>query len=74
MKPPQRVLIVDDDAGARDWLAAFMTSRGLAPVCVGSGEEAVEELRRTSPDLVTLDLGLPGMDGLETLRALRAIG
>ena len=73
MKPPQRVLIVDDDASARDWLAAFMTSRGLSPIAVGSGEEAVEEFRRTAPELVTLDLGLPGMDGLETLRALRAI-
>ncbi len=73
MKPLQRVLIVDDDASAREWLAAFMSSRGLAPAGVGSGEEAVEELKRTRPDLVTLDLGLPGMDGLETLRALRAI-
>jgi two-component system response regulator AtoC len=73
MKPLQRVLIVDDDASAREWLAAFMSSRGLAPAGVGSGEEAVEELKRTSPDLITLDLSLPGMDGLETLRALRAI-
>ena len=72
MKPPQRVLIVDDDASAREWLAAFMTSRGLAPTAVGSGEEAVDESRRIGPELVTLDLGLPGMDGLETLRALRA--
>ncbi|HTO09002.1 MAG TPA: sigma 54-interacting transcriptional regulator, partial [Myxococcota bacterium] len=72
MKPPQRVLIVDDDTSAREWLAAFMTSRGLAPIAVGSGEEAIEEAKRTGPDLVTLDLGLPGMDGLETLRTLRA--
>ena len=44
MKPPQRGLIVDDDASAREWLAAFMSSRGLAPASVGSGEEAVEEI------------------------------
>src|SRR5262249_61367100 len=72
MKPPQRVLIVDDDPSARQWLAAFMTSRGLAATAVGSGEEAVAEAKRITPGLVTLDLGLPGMDGLETLRALRA--
>jgi two-component system, NtrC family, response regulator AtoC len=72
MKPVQRVLIVDDDASARDWLAAFMRSRGLVPLTVGSGEEAVEELRRAAPDVVTLDLVLPGMDGIATLRALKA--
>jgi two-component system response regulator AtoC len=73
MKPVQRVLIVDDDASARDWLAAFMRSRGLAPVCAASGEEALDELRRSAPDVVTLDLVLPGMDGLATLRALKAL-
>ena len=73
MKPVRRVLIVDDDASARDWLAAFARSRGLAPICVDSGEEAVDELRRAPPDVVTLDLVLPGMDGLATLRALKAI-
>jgi two-component system, NtrC family, response regulator AtoC len=73
MKPVQRVLIVDDDATARDWLAAFMRTRGLVPVTVGSGEEALEELRRAAPDVVTLDLVLPGMDGIATLRALKAV-
>ncbi|MFI5314387.1 MAG: sigma-54-dependent transcriptional regulator [Myxococcota bacterium] len=73
MKPVQRVLIVDDDASARDWLAAFARSRGLAPFCVASGEEALDELRRSPPDVVTLDLVLPGMDGLAALRALKTI-
>ncbi len=73
MKPVQRVLIVDDDASAREWLAAFMRTRGLVPVSAGSGEEALEELRRAAPDVVTLDLVLPGMDGLATLRAMRAL-
>jgi len=72
MKPVQRVLIVDDDASARDWLAAFMRSRGLVPVTATSGEEALDEIRRSNPDVVTLDLVLPGMDGIATLRALKA--
>jgi len=73
MKPVQRVLIVDDDASVRDWLAAFMRTRGLVPVCAASGEDALEELRRAPPDVATLDLVLPGMDGLNTLRAMRAL-
>ncbi len=73
MKPVQRVLIVDDDASAREWLAAFMRTRGLAPVCAASGEEALDELRRAAPDVATLDLVLPGMDGLATLRAMKAL-
>jgi len=72
MKSVPRVLIVDDDPSAREWLSAFLRERSLGPVAVGSGEEALAEVRRTLPDLVTLDLGLPGMDGLATLRALRA--
>jgi two-component system, NtrC family, response regulator AtoC len=73
MKPVQRVLIVDDDASAREWLAAFMRARGLAPVCAGSGEEALDELRRAPPAVATLDIVLPGMDGLATLRAMKAL-
>jgi two-component system, NtrC family, response regulator AtoC len=72
MKPVQRVLIVDDDPSAREWLSAFMRTRGLAPACAASGEEAVEELRKAAFDVVTLDLVLPGMDGISTLRALKA--
>jgi two-component system response regulator AtoC len=73
MKPVQRVLIVDDDASAREWLAAFLRTRGLSPICAASGEEALEELRRAPPDVATLDLVLPGMDGLATLRAMKAL-
>jgi two-component system, NtrC family, response regulator AtoC len=73
MKPVQRVLIVDDDASGREWLAAFVRSRGLVAICAASGEEALDEVRRSAPDVVTLDLVLPGMDGLAALRALRAI-
>jgi len=72
MKSVARVLIVDDDPSAREWLSAFLRDRSLAPTAVGSGEEALVEVRRALPDAATLDLGLPGMNGLATLRALRA--
>jgi two-component system response regulator AtoC len=71
--PTHRVLIVDDDPSTREWLEAFARARGFHPTSAGSGEEAVELVRRVVPDVVTLDLVLPGMDGLETLRSLRAI-
>jgi two-component system response regulator AtoC len=73
MKPQRRLLIVDDNASMRDWLEAFATRLGYAVVCSESGEEAIEVFRKSEPDLVTLDLSMAGMDGLETLRELRAI-
>jgi len=73
MNPQRRLLIVDDNASMRDWLEAFATRLGYAAVCAASGEEAIEEFRKSEPDLVTLDLSMRGMDGLETLRELRAI-
>ena len=73
MKPNLTLLVVDDDAGMRAWLAAFAAEQGLAVECAGSGEQGLEIFRKRTPDLVTLDLSLPGMDGLATLRQLRAL-
>ncbi len=73
MKSHPRLLIVDDDPSLRAWLEAFATGLGYSAACAGSGEEAVRMFREREPDLVTLDLSMPGMDGLETLCALRAI-
>ncbi|MBM4337465.1 MAG: sigma-54-dependent Fis family transcriptional regulator, partial [Deltaproteobacteria bacterium] len=73
MKPPLTLLVVDDDAGMRAWLAAFAAEQGWAVDCAGSGEQGLELLRERMPDLVTLDLSLPGIDGLATLHQLRAL-
>ncbi len=73
MNPPHRLLVVDDSAGVRAWLEAFARELGYEVTCAGSGEEAVESFRARQPDLVTLDLSLPGMDGIATLCALREI-
>jgi two-component system response regulator AtoC len=73
MNPHHRLLIVDDDPSMRAWLEAFATALGYAVACAGSGEEAVRMFREREPDLVTLDLSLPGMDGLAALSQLRAI-
>jgi two-component system response regulator AtoC len=66
-----RMLVIDDDPGLRDYLEALASSRGYQVHTASTGEEALKALDQSRPDLVTLDLVLPGMDGLETLRQLK---
>ena len=73
MNSHHKLLIVDDDPSMRAWLEAFATGLGYAVACAGSGEEAVRMFREREPDLVTLDLSMPGIDGLAVLCQLRAI-
>ncbi len=66
-----RVLVIDDDPGVRDYMEALVSRQGYNVFAVADGEEALRTLDRTKPDLVTLDVVLPGMDGLETLHQLK---
>lgn len=66
------VLIVEDDLDNRELLAAGLTSLGADVIARARGEEALEVLSVWRPDVVLLDLVLPGMDGIATLRAIRA--
>jgi two-component system nitrate/nitrite response regulator NarL len=67
-----RILIVDDHPLTRDALATLLGAHGLDVVGLASdGHEAIEEARRLQPDLVLLDLSMPGMDGLAALPKLR---
>jgi DNA-binding NarL/FixJ family response regulator len=67
-----RILIVDDHPLTRDALASLLATHGLDVVGVASdGREAIEEAGRLQPDLVLLDLSMPGMDGLTALPKLR---
>ncbi|RIL04878.1 MAG: sigma-54-dependent Fis family transcriptional regulator [Proteobacteria bacterium] len=66
-----RMLVVDDDEGLREYLQALASSRGFQVFAAPNGEDAIETLDQSRPDLVTLDLVLPGMDGLETLKQLK---
>ncbi len=65
------ILVVDDDALMRRSLAVSLGQTGYIVETAANGENAVQSVRRKAPDLVLLDVGLPGMDGMETLRALR---
>jgi two-component system, OmpR family, response regulator MtrA len=68
------VLLVEDDERIRQALGLALADEGCAVVEAGSGEEALRLLAATDVDLVLLDLMLPGMDGLEVCRRLRAAG
>jgi two-component system response regulator AtoC len=71
MAQSYRMLVIDDDPGLRDYLEALASSRGYQVFTAATGEEAIAALEQTQPDLITLDLVLPGMDGLETLRKIK---
>ena len=66
-----RVLVVDDEVEMQRALRAGLQYHDFDVHAVGSGEEAVREAAAWRPDVILLDLGLPGMDGFATLRALR---
>lgn len=70
-----KILIVDDDSVMRTLLVQFAQREGFQnTLCVKSGEEAVAKFPALCPDVVFIDIVMPGMDGLETLRALREFG
>jgi two-component system KDP operon response regulator KdpE len=65
-------MVVEDDAPLRSTLATSLRAHGFAVVEAASGEEAIVLTEQRAPDLVLLDLTLPGVDGLVALRRLRA--
>jgi two-component system nitrogen regulation response regulator NtrX len=68
------ILIVDDEPGIRDTLRGVMEDEGFAVEAVASGEECLSALEKRAYSCVLLDVWLPGIDGLETLRRLREAG
>jgi two-component system, OmpR family, KDP operon response regulator KdpE len=66
-----RVLVVDDEAQIRRTLEVNLTARGYEVDLAATGEAALDLTARRHPDLVILDLGLPGMDGIDVVRGLR---
>jgi two-component system KDP operon response regulator KdpE len=71
---PPRVLVVDDEPAIRRFLRTSFRTEGYEVLEEATGEGALAEIRRREPDLVMLDLGLPGIDGLEVIRQLRNAG
>lgn len=67
-----RVLVVDDDAALAEMLSIVLASEGFEPIWCGTGEEALAVFHESKPDLVLLDLMLPGKDGVDVCREIRA--
>jgi CheY-like chemotaxis protein len=72
VKPGGRILIVDDIADTANGLARLLTRRGYSTELAHDGPAALAKARTFSPAAVLLDIGLPGMDGFEVARRLRA--
>ncbi len=72
--PEAAILVVDDDAPIRRMLDRTLSAEGYAVETAADGGEALAAVERSTPDLVVLDVGLPGVDGLAVSRRLRAKG
>lgn len=66
-----RILVVDDDANAREIMGRFLQQHDWTVILAAHGQQALEYLKTTLPDLIVLDLMMPGMDGFEFVQILR---
>ncbi|CAN5918969.1 ATP-binding protein [soil metagenome] len=70
-KRPRRILIVDDERHNRQLLEVILSREGFVTLTATSGEEALATLARELPDLILLDIMMPGMDGYEVARTIK---
>jgi DNA-binding response OmpR family regulator len=71
MEARTRVLVVDDEAPIRDLVRGYLSREGFAVETAEDGTAAVDAVRSTQPDVVVLDVMLPGIDGIEACRRIR---
>lgn len=68
--PDPRLLLIDDEPSLAEFLASAAAESGFEPVITGRDDEFREAFLQRRPDMVALDLGMPGMDGVELIRFL----
>ena len=71
--PKPRILLVDDEERFRTNLQKMLDAQGLTVRAASSGAEALEELKRSPCDVIVLDIRMPDMDGLATLREIKQV-
>lgn len=67
----RKILVVEDELSIRKIIQAYLENAGFQVLCVENGLEAIEKNRTEQPDLIVLDLNLPGLDGMETASRIR---
>lgn len=68
-----KILVIDDEQPIRETLEMYLREKGYEVIISGDGEGGLDAVRREQPEIVILDIRLPGMDGLEVLRRIKAI-
>jgi DNA-binding response OmpR family regulator len=71
-RPPTRILVAEDDPDIGSLLEHYLKKGGFLATVVTSGRDVMPQVKRDTPDLVVLDLMLPGLDGLQLCRAIRS--
>jgi len=69
----KKIMVVDDEPAVCNTLRKFLTTKGYEVITVLSGQEAIEKVREEKPNIILLDIRMPGMDGVETLKRIRDI-
>lgn len=71
-QPQKLILIVEDDIDLQQWIVDYLTGKGFSCTCTENGKDAVKLISDMQPDVVLLDGALPGLDGFEVCKAVRA--
>ncbi len=70
----QKILVIDDDENLRDTIGLLLENEGFQPTLIGDGKLGFEEAIRARPDLILVDLRMPGMSGVDVCKQIRAAG
>ncbi len=70
---PQKILIVDDEPEIRELLAEFLAEQGFVPLQASNGLDGLYILENEKPAIVLLDIGMPGLDGVQVLGKIKKI-